>query len=149
MQTLDSLARFVLWGAIVLFTGIGLTGVLLGGFEFIWLYPVELDGPVETVRNQQRFLKALELSWGVALFVLRRDVFVRRDITALVLFLFWITPVARLLSMAVDGWPHPHFVALVCVELTAAGILSARAAARAMFREHESLLFAGNRRRTW
>jgi len=123
---LHRLARFVVHGAIVVFGLVGLLGVLTSWFEFTWLYPVAVDGDGVTVRNQQRFLKALELAWAFALYVQRDQVFVRDDVTRVVLFLFWVTPLSRLVSMGLDGWPHPHFVALVGVELAAAVVLSLR-----------------------
>ncbi|MCB9679341.1 MAG: DUF4345 family protein [Alphaproteobacteria bacterium] len=124
---IDRLARVVLWVAIVVFVAVGALGVMTSWFESTWLYPVEVAGDLVTLRNQQRFLKSLELAWGVALFTLRRDVFVDPRITRLVLFLFWVTPLSRVLSMALEGLPHRDFVLLVCVELVGAFVLSARA----------------------
>lgn len=127
MKALDRSAQAVLWTAIVVFGGLGLLGVATSWFEFRWLYPVELIGDAVTVRNQQRFLKSLELGWAVALFLLRRDVFVRRAPTLAVLFVFVVAPLARGVSMLVDGLPHPHFVALFAVESLGASVLLLRA----------------------
>jgi len=127
MSALDRVVALVLWTSIVVFGLAGVAGVATSWFEFIWMYPVELVGDDVTVRNQMRFFKALELSWAVALFLLRRDLFVRRGPTLAVLFVFVATPMARGVSMLVDGLPHAHFVALFFVESFAASVLVLKA----------------------
>ncbi|MEZ4316456.1 MAG: DUF4345 family protein [Myxococcota bacterium] len=124
---IERLANVVLWTAIVVFTAVGALGVATSWFELEWLYPVQVVGDTVTLHDQQRFLKALELAWGIALFQLRRDVFVVPHVTRLVLFLFWITPMSRVVSLVLDGLPHPYFQALLAVELLGAVVLTARA----------------------
>jgi hypothetical protein len=133
MTNLRGLARLVLWVAIVLFIGIGISGVLLGPWELTHLVVSDLDAlSVEraTVLNQFRFLKAMELSMGVVLLALHRDVLDDARVNRAVQLVLWLTPLARVVSVAVDGWPHPMFSALMFVELTGALVMSAYAASR-------------------
>ena len=138
MKVMRGLATFVLWTAIVLFIGIGLSGVLLGPWELTHLVLSDLGSiSVErvTVMNQIRFLKAMELAMGVVLLVLHRDALDDAKVNRAVQLLLWITPTARVVSVAVDGWPHPMFIALMIVELSGAVVMSGYAAMRFSRRE--------------
>ena len=133
MKTLRWLATTVLWVAIVLFIGLGISGVLLGPWELTHLVVSDLgDLTLEraTVMNQVRFLKAMELSMGVVLLAIHRDVLDDKRVNRAVQIVMWVTPLARLVSVALDGWPHPMFTALVVVELSGAVVMSSYAAMR-------------------
>ena len=121
------LASMVLWVAIVVFSAIGLSGIIFGAWEFSVLIPVDLEG-VEgdkvTPMNQLRFLKAIELAVGIMLFAIRREFFERAGINRAVVFLFWVTPMARVASLILDGVPANSFLALLAVELTGATVVA-------------------------
>ena len=127
------LAPIVLWVAIVMFIGVGLSGVMFGAWEFDLVVPVALDSLGEnqtTFMNQLRFLKALELSVGVLLFAARREILDSAPINRAVVAVLWITPMARVASLALDGLPHGSFIALMCVELTGAAVMTAYSISR-------------------
>lgn len=127
------IARLVLWVAIVLFIGIGVSGVLLGPWELTHLVVSDLgDVAVErvTVLNQLRFLKAMELAMGLVLLVLRREALDDRRHQRAVLLVLWVTPLARVVSLVLDGWPHPMFTALLAFELSGAVAMSVYAVMR-------------------
>jgi hypothetical protein len=127
------LAQLVLWVAIVMFTGVGLTGVLFGAWEFDLVVPVALDAIGDnraTFMNQLRFLKALELGVGIMLFALRRDVLESAVVNRAVVAVLWVTPLARVVSLGLDGAPHPSFIALMAVELSGAIVMTAYSLSR-------------------
>ena len=115
------LAQIVLWVAIVMFIAVGLSGMFFGLWEFDLVVPVALDSIGEnhaTFMNQMRFLKALELSVGVLLFAGRHQILDSAPLNRAVVAVLWVTPLARVVSLALDGAPHASFIALMCVELT-------------------------------
>ena len=124
---MKSLADFVLVFGAIVFVLVGGAGMVTGAFELRWMYPIEVLGEATTYENQQRFLKTLELSWGLAILLVRPWVFVEPRVTAAALTVFVLPPVARGVSMAVDGTPHPHFVALFVVDVLGAIVLLVRA----------------------
>lgn len=116
------LAQLVLWVAIVLFVGVGLSGVLFGAWELEIFGSLSLD---VTAMNQMRFLKAMELAMGLVLFALRRDALDSAVVNRAVVALLWVTPLARVVSLGLDGAPHWTFVALMIVELSGAIAMTA------------------------
>ena len=128
---IDHLARFVIWSAIVIFSAVGLLGILFGPFEFLALIQMDFSSleptHLATFMGQQRFLKALELVAGWVLFTIRKDIFRVPALTRVTLVVFWATPLARVVSLAMDGIPEPSFVLLLAVEITGASIVLARA----------------------
>ena len=114
---------FVVWTAIVMYSAVGLTGILLGPYELAPFLAPEATDP--TVYNQLRFFKALELGMGVAFFLLRKrvssDPFAQRFIA----FVLWVTPAARIVSMISDGLPVASFRLLAGLELAGAFVFTA------------------------
>ncbi len=121
------LATIVLWVAIIVFSMVGLSGIFFGAWEFSFL-PVDIStvsGDKTTFLNQVRFLKALELAAGIMIFANRRDFFERASVNRAIVALLWITPLARVVSLAADGVPHYTFVMLLGVELSGAVVVAA------------------------
>lgn len=117
-----TLARLVLWVAIVLFVAVGVSGVLFGPWELdIWA-TASFD---VTAMNQMRFLKAMELAMGLMLFFLRAEALDSPKVNRAVVALLWVTPLARVVSLGLDGVPDPSFVALMIVELSGAVTMTA------------------------
>ena len=136
-DALGALANLVVWIAIVVFSAIGVSGVVFGPWEFTRLFVVDFDdlGPnAVTLENQFRFLKAIELAVGVWLYSVRERAFSDPAIRRAVVATFTVTPVARLVSCAADGIPNGWFVALMGLELLAAAVVAAHA-----FRQSRSL----------
>jgi hypothetical protein len=123
------LATVAFWCAIVLYSLVGLGGIVLGPTEFTAMFPIDFSSlPGEaraTLFNQLRFFKALELSVGVGFFLFRSRLHVDAAFMRLVVFVLWITPVARVVSMATDGMPNVPFQLLTLLELTGAAAFTA------------------------
>jgi hypothetical protein len=114
------MASVVLAVAITLYGFVGLTGILFGPYELgSFLRHDVVDA---TVFNQIRFFKALELGMGVGFFVLRRRVHDDATVRHFVAFVLGATPVARLVSLAIDGVPSLQFQLLTGVELIGAAV---------------------------
>jgi hypothetical protein len=132
------LARAVVWIAIVVFSVVGLTGILFGPWEFTHAYPLDFGSLDATSRatlfDQLRFFKALELGVGLMLLLVRREIFVSAAATRVAVAIFWITPLARLVSFALDGLPIAPFRALVVVELVGAIVVTVAALRSARLR---------------
>ncbi|MDB4994037.1 MAG: hypothetical protein JWM74_1469 [Myxococcaceae bacterium] len=127
---MKALASFVFWAAIVAYSIVGLTGILLGPYE-LGLSGVDLSvlPSVErgTLLGQIRFFKALELAVGVAFYLQRARLHTDAGFQRFVALVLWITPLARLVSMASDGLPTVPFRALAVFELTGAVTFTAYA----------------------
>jgi len=143
-RTITALATLVLWVAIVVFSAVGLSGIFFGAWEFSFL-PTNLEtvsGDRTTFLNQVRFLKALELAAGIMIFSVRREFFERRTINRAVVALLWVTPLARVASLALDGVPHWTFVALLGVELSGATVVALYSIQRFGFSTREPITAA-------
>jgi hypothetical protein len=113
-------AMLVFWTAVVMYTAVGIAGIVIGPFEIAAQLPRD-----PTALGQVRFLKAFELAAGVGFFALRHRV--RDDLFAqrFVAFVLWVTPIARLVAMAAEGLPSLPFQVLAGFEVFGAVIFSA------------------------
>lgn len=136
---MDRLAHVFFWGYDLMLVGIGASGMLVAGWELPTVFAVDLGalGEVQraTLLNQYRFLKALELAFGLFCLAYRHEIFT--EPRALWVFLAGLSAgvAARLGSWAFDGTPRPVFIVFAALEL-ATGVLvwlafRQRAAARA------------------
>lgn len=82
-------------------------------------YPRDVQS---TLLNQYRFLKAMELGFGVFSVVLHREIFAVPRFHVLFLVVLFAGAAACLLSRAVDGRPHAAFISFTVLEL-ATGLL--------------------------
>ena len=100
-----TLALVMFYGYAAMLVGVGATGVFTAEWELraVFLIPIDTYEPMTraTVLNQYRFLKAVELSCGVWLFLL----------------IVFGGVAARGLSFAVDGRPAWPFFAFTGAEL--------------------------------
>lgn len=116
-----TLALVMFYGYAAMLVGVGATGVVTAEWELraVFLIPIDTYEPMTqaTLLNQYRFLKAVELSCGVYLFVFRSAIF--RDATHHGLFLLIVFGgvAARGLSFALDGRPAWPFFAFTGAEL--------------------------------
>jgi hypothetical protein len=127
---MKALASFAFWTAIVLYSFVGLTGILLGPYE-LGLSGVDLSvlPNIEraTLLNQVRFFKALELIVGIAFYLQRKRFHTDAGFQRFVAMVLWVTPLARVVSMARDGLPALQFRALTVFELAGAVTITAYA----------------------
>ncbi len=126
------------WAALLLFYGYvlllivaGAWGLLFGDVDQWWLLGMDLslveDEQVQAnVLTQYRFLRAIELGFGLCAFRYRHEVFEAVGFYRLFLPVMIFGVVARLVSILVDGWPHPIFLAFMGLE--AAGVVAIYAA---------------------
>lgn len=122
----------VRWAAFVLFYGYVLLLIVAGGWGMLfgdvdqwWLLGMDL-GVVEdeqvqaNVLTQYRFLRAIELGFGLCAFRYRHEVFGAEGFYGLFLAIMALGVVARLVSILIDGWPNPIFLGFMALE--AAGV---------------------------
>ena len=103
-------AFFALFGVIVI--GISLAHFAIG--------PQAIIGGVAvnpTMAGEDRFLAGLLLCWGIALLWCARDVEHKRVCITLLAAVFFVGAIGRLLSVVLDGPPHPFYVAMLVLEL--------------------------------
>lgn len=121
-----TLARLFFWGYALMLVGVGASGMLVAGWELPTVFAIDLnamgDPQRATLLNQYRFLKAVELAFGIFCIAYRREIFLRpRDLHV---FLGGLSAgvAARLGSWIVDGRPHLAFIVFMALEL-ATGVL--------------------------
>jgi cytochrome b subunit of formate dehydrogenase len=118
---MDTLARLFFWGYSLMLIVVGASGIFIARWELATVFSLDMASMNESVRatllNQYRFLKAVELAFGIFCISYRRDIFVRlRDVRV---FLAGVSAgvAARLGSWLVDGTPEPAFMAFMALEL--------------------------------
>ena len=118
---MNSLARIFFWGYSLMLIGIGASGIFVARWELteIFAVPTATIGGVAaaTLLNQYRFLKAVELAFGIFCIAFRGEIF--RPTTAHRVFLagLFAGVAARLGSWIVDGTPRWPFLAFAALEL--------------------------------
>jgi len=92
---------------------ISLTHIVLG---HSWLPDTqEVNASID---SEHRFYTALFMPYGAALVWVSRSVRTRLDVLNVVLAGLFLGGLARIVSVAVAGWPHALFVGLGIAELT-------------------------------
>ena len=104
-------------------------GVVFGRVDQSLLLDLELDDlPRRTqanVMSQYRFLRALELGFGLWAFVYRDEIHRRRPHNRLFLFTMGSGVTGRLLSLRFDGSPSPAMYAFLAWELAGVPVIYA------------------------
>jgi hypothetical protein len=70
-----------------------------------------------TMAGEDRFFAGVFLCSGIALLWCARDVQHKRVYVNLLAAVFFVGGLGRLLSVAIDGAPHPFYLAMLAVEL--------------------------------
>jgi hypothetical protein len=70
-----------------------------------------------TMAGEDRFFAGLLLCFGIALLWCSRDVQRKRLYVNLLAAAFFVGGIGRLLAVALDGPPHPFYVAMLALEL--------------------------------
>jgi hypothetical protein len=100
---------------------IGAFGMLTLEWELARFYGIDvlsLSGQEgATLLNQFRFLKAIELSFGLYSLAFRRDIMAGGLACTLFLCGLGLGAFARGMSMVLDGWPDAAFVAFFAAEV--------------------------------
>lgn len=101
--------------------GVGAWGIFFLDWEMAALYglgPEAFDGIAgATLRNQFRFLKAVELTFGIFALVCRRDILAGGLHCTIFLAGVALGAFARALSWVLDGTPLPVFQAFLLAEV--------------------------------
>ena len=113
-------ATAVFWGATVAYVGFGLVGLVVGPFELAAIIPHDA-----TAYSQLRFLKACELAIGASFWMLRHRIHHDPFAQRFVAFVLFVTPLARVVAMASDGWPIPLFQVISVLEILGALVFGA------------------------
>jgi hypothetical protein len=114
------------WGYALMLVGVGASGILIAPWELARVFGVDLSAMGEqeraTLLNQYRFLKAVELAFGLFCVCYRREI--SRRGRALRVFLAGLSAgvIARMGSWLADGTPRAVFLVLMMLEL-ATGVL--------------------------
>ncbi|WP_233858108.1 DUF4345 domain-containing protein [Paraburkholderia sp. HD33-4] len=117
---MERLARICFWGYMLMLLGIGGSGIFIAAWELPHIFEVRLDSIQElhraTFLSQYRFLKGLELGFGVFCWAFRNEIFL--PLTASRVFLGGLCAgvTARVLSFIVDGMPTKTFIAFCVLE---------------------------------
>jgi hypothetical protein len=114
------------------YTYVGL--VLLAGFwgafiaphlDFIWLFDLDTNTLSEHSRinltSQYRFLRALELGYGLYSVLFIKEIFSDRKFNMLFLFIMFSGALSRIVSIVVDGSPSALFYFFLTFEM--AGVI--------------------------
>lgn len=116
-----TLTLVMFYGYAAMLVSVGATGIFTAGWELRTVFQIPIDTYDAMTRatflNQYRFLKAIELSCGLYLFLFRRAIFRQPTHHGLFLLIVFGGVVARVLSMAIDDQPAWPFFAFTAAEL--------------------------------
>lgn len=116
-----SLSKWFFWGYTLMLLGVGASGILIAAWELRVVFAVPLDSMSDvaqaTLLNQYRFLKSLELGFGLFCLVFHRRIFACSPAHGVFLAGVFTGVVARLASWLADGQPKLVFLAFAALEL--------------------------------
>ena len=106
----------------------GAWGAFIGPHrDFIWLFDLHTDTLPEqssiNLVSQYRFLRALELGYGLYSIIFLREIFSERKFNALFLMIMFSGVLSRIVSIVVEGSPSPLFYFFLIYELTGVVII--------------------------
>ena len=118
------MARFTVlcfWGYVLMLIGIGASGILIAPWELKHVFMLPLDSfPAKvqaTLLNQYRFMKSVELSFGLFCWIWHLNIFQPGLFNRVFLAGVFLGVAARLLSWLIDGQPHGVFLMFAALEL--------------------------------
>ena len=118
MKFFSNLLFFGWVGALVLLGGLG---IFTGKWELETIFRIDLGRmsheAQDSLLNQYRFLKAVEFGFGVFCVLFRREIYRDLRYNRLFLSVVFLGAAARVLSIAVDGWPHWAFTGVTVLEI--------------------------------
>lgn len=126
MTDLPRVARVLYFAYAAAFIVFGALSVAATPTEMQWLYGMEPrvvpEGAI--LLNQYRFLRVVEVGFGLLLLVFRREVFTEPRANAAVLGVFFAIPASRTLSIVLDGWSGTFLFTFMLAEYAIFAILA-------------------------
>ncbi len=114
------LARVFFYGYAAMLVGVGASGIIIAGWELPVVFAVDTDAmsamDEATFLNQYRFLKSMELGFGLFCIVFRRGIFRDTRFYTLFLMILGCGVGARMVSVMVDGVPSWPFLVFIVLE---------------------------------
>ena len=108
------------YGYVAVLVGAGGSGIFIAEWELQTIFHLDLgtlDDQVQaTILNQYRFLKSMELGFGLFCIVFRKEIFAAPLFLRLFLIILFVGVGARALSVVLDGVPHWAYVSFVILE---------------------------------
>jgi len=104
----------------------GFWGAFIGPhFDFIWLFDLDTytlsDHSRINLTSQYRFLRALELGYGLYSVLFVREIFTNRKFNTLFLFIMFSGALSRIVSIVMEGSPSALFYFFLSFEM--AGVI--------------------------
>lgn len=123
---MQSFARMIYLLYAAFFLASGVSGVLFAHIEFTGWFGVSVTPPeaATDLLDQYRFMRAVEAGFGLLALTVRGRFFTDSDIRGALLIAFLLIPVARTVSMGIDGMPSPPFVTLTVLEYALCAFLA-------------------------
>lgn len=122
-SALNRASRLFFYAYVMTLVGAGAWGVVFARLDLRWLIGVHLGGlrPVveANLGNQHRFLRAMELGFGVFAWLHRDDIFRVRHVNRLFLGVMGLGIAARLLGLGLDGVPSATMLVFLGFEAAA------------------------------
>lgn len=115
------ITRILFWGYTLFLAVLGTSGMLSAPWELRTIFVLPLDALPDIAEanllNQYRFLKAVEMAFGIFCIVWRKEIFCVSRANQLFVAAVFFGVAARLGSWAIDGTPHTMFLIFTLLEL--------------------------------
>ena len=108
------------YGYVAVLLGAGGSGIFIAEWELATIFHLDLSALDEqsrsTMLNQYRFLKSVELGFGVLCILFRKEIFTAPQILRVFLIILFLGVGARTLSVIIDGMPHWAYIGFIVGE---------------------------------
>ncbi|MEP6999417.1 MAG: DUF4345 family protein [bacterium] len=116
-----TLTQWFFWGYVGMLVGIGASGIFIARWELTNFFKIPLDSLEKSAQatflSQYRFLKGMELGFGIFAVVFRQQIFTLPAYHQFFLIVLFAGAGARALSMLIDGRPSNFFIVVTVFEL--------------------------------
>ncbi len=111
---MKKLTLLFFWGYVAMLIGVGGSGIFIAEWELHHIFHIDLQAlaeePRASILNQYRFLKGIELGFGLFCVTFRKEIFEAVRFHRLFLIMLFIGVAARTLSIVIDSVPHWAFI---------------------------------------